>query len=174
MISYLKSSPTLFRQQIWLALSLGIPLSLIVAGLNILVLLLVYDQALSLILGGAYSGIIATCLGSAVASAIQGAFFRLPRSLLAPWIGSTVLGWMAAYTLQYLFYRVYSSTGVLPSLPELTLGVWMGLCVGLAQWLFLRRYTLWAVIWIAGTMFWWAFGWAALTIIFNALGGIAM
>jgi len=118
---------------------------------------LLFEWMVATTLGWILGGFVFAGLALAASGVFVGAFQafvlkgRIPRPLR--WVQYSVIGWVLGYLLVVL--------GIPPGLEALN-GFVLGLAVGVAQWLILRRELNWAGWWIPFSVMGWVTGLAIL------------
>jgi hypothetical protein len=130
---------------------IGIPLGLSIGAVNALLLQRPVRVFIGFPLDDVLSRFIVVFVSGIIAGAVQGAFLRPYTRPVMIWLIANGIGWTLAYGLMRYFYTTARST-ILPTVDEVSLGLGMGLIVGVAQWIVLRHRLNAAYWWIISTV----------------------
>jgi hypothetical protein len=169
--------PTTLHQPYTLSLSslcIGIPLGLCIGAVNTLIIQRLLHTFIGFLSGDVLSSFVTVFVSGIIAGAIQGAFLRPSTRPVAIWLVASGMGWSVAYGLMRYFYATIATATILPPIAEVSLGLGMGLLVGIAQWVALQRHLSNASWWIVSTVLGWGMLWAGTTYFFYALMGPAL
>jgi len=115
------------------SLCIGIPLGLCIGAVNALIIQRLLHTFFGFLPGDILSSFVAVFVSGIIAGAIQGAFLRPFTRPVVIWLVASGMGWSVAYGLMRYFYATTATATILPTIAEVSLGLGMGLLVGIAQ-----------------------------------------
>lgn len=156
------------------SLCIGIPLGLCIGAVNALLIRWPIQAFTGFLTDDVLSTFVAVFVSGIIAGAIQGSFLRPYTRPVGIWLVASGIGWSIAYGLMWYFYATTTTSTILLTVGEVSLGLGMGLLAGIAQWVILQRRLKNAYWWIVSTVLVWGMLWAGMAYFFYAIMGPAL